>query len=163
MPESRFYVQPVRKITSAQWYTNNPTGKNSLSTIAKRMAEESVLQGRLTNHSGRHTAIQTLLDSSTPAHQVMQLSGHKRVESLNSYNRTSVAQQREISRTLSSITTTPKAASATITTTEDIIDDQELVTFLKTFSNDASPDFQEMAINIPAQAEQVGNSVSPDQ
>jgi hypothetical protein len=112
---SRFYLQPVLKIKSSTWFKNIPIGKNSISLIAKRMAEQAELPGRLTNHSGRHTAIRTLLDNGVAPTSVMQLSGHKRVESLNNYNTTSINIQRDMSRQLSAVTSRP-IPSTTMTT-----------------------------------------------
>ena len=114
---SRLYLQPVRKIKSDIWFGCNPIGKNSINTIAKRMAEAAGLQGRLTNHSGRHIAIQTLFENGVPPTSVMQLSGHKRIESLSNYS-TSVNGQREMSRQLSAVTS--NLASATANDSADV-------------------------------------------
>ena len=78
------------------------------------MAEAAGLQGHLTNHSGRHTAIQTLLENGVPPTPVMQLSGHKHVESLKNYS-TNVNDQREMSRQLSAVTSNLAPATATAT------------------------------------------------
>ena len=104
---SRSYVQPVRNVKSTVWYKHPCLlGKNSISSIAKGMADEAGLPCRLTNHSDRHTAIQTLLDNGVAPTSVMQLSGHKRIEIPHNYSTTDVTQQ-EMSRQLSAVTTNP--------------------------------------------------------
>jgi hypothetical protein len=57
------------------------------------MASKANICGNRTNHSARKTAIQTLLHSNIPPTEVMQISGHKNVQSLNSYAEVSEAQQ----------------------------------------------------------------------
>lgn len=54
-----------------------------------------------TNHSARKTVITTLLHNNVAPTSVIQLTGHKNVQSLNSYSALSVDQQEEISRTIS--------------------------------------------------------------
>ena len=55
-----------------------------------------------TNHSARKTAIQTLLHADVAPTAVMQLSGHKNIQSLNSYSHLSIDQQRKLSNVLAS-------------------------------------------------------------
>ena len=51
--------------------------------------------------SARKTLIETLLHSDVPPTSVMQLTGHKNVQSLNSYSSLSVDQQESMSRAIS--------------------------------------------------------------
>jgi len=63
--------------------------------------EGNLSSGKITNHSGRKMAIQTLLHAGIPPTDVMQLTGHKNVQSLNSYSHLSTAQQQSMSNLLS--------------------------------------------------------------
>ena len=137
---SRLFLQPVHKIKSDIWFGCNPIGKNSINTITKRMAEAAGLQGCLTNHSGCHTAIQTLLENGVPPTSVIQLSGHKRIESLNNYSTTSVNDQREMSRQFSAVTSNlaPAPAIATANDSADVpllAPDEELFPVSEDVSN----------------------------
>ena len=101
-PESRFYLQPVKNPRTSVWYTRQPLGKNTIGSIAKVMAQKAGLAAtNKTNHSGRKTAVQTLLHAGIPPTDVMQLTGHKNVQSLNSYSHLSLDQQRSVSNILS--------------------------------------------------------------
>ena len=71
-----------------------------LDNIAKKMTENSGIIEKK-NHSARKTAIQTLLHATVEPTAVMQLSGHKIVQSLNSYAHLSQEQQRAMSHILS--------------------------------------------------------------
>jgi len=101
-PSDRFYLQPLKAPKNEIWFSKQPLGKNSLGNIASNMAAEAGFSGvKKTNHSARKTAIQTLLHQEVPPTSVMQLTGHKNVQSLNSYNSLSMDQQRNMSLTLS--------------------------------------------------------------
>ena len=71
----------------------------------KTMAEKSGLDNsHLTNHSARKQMIQTLNDKDIPPSHIMQLSGHKNVQSINNYIHVSQEQQKSMSRILSGST-----------------------------------------------------------
>jgi len=76
-------------------------GKNTMGNLAKQMAVKANLtSSRIINHSARKTAIQTLLHADVPPGSVMQLSGHKNIQSLNTYSTLSTDQQRDLSNIL---------------------------------------------------------------
>ena len=102
-PDSRFYLQPMRSITNTQWFSAQPMGRTSLGNLAKSMSTAGGLPERRTNHSARKTAIKTLLHANVPPTEVMQLSGHRNVQSLNSYSEVSTRQQQQMSSILSSL------------------------------------------------------------
>lgn len=116
-PESRFYLKPLNNPTTDVWFASIPLGKNTLGNLGKRMALEANCNSEhKTNHSARKTSIQTLLHANIHATDVMQLTGHKNVQSLNSYSHMSLDQQEQISHILSKqlspaeITHTPSMA-----------------------------------------------------
>ena len=60
----------------------------------KTMAEKAGLDAKnLTNHSGRERMIQKLNDEGVPPNHIMQIYGHKNVQSLNNYSTLSERQQ----------------------------------------------------------------------
>ncbi len=51
----------------------------------KRIASEGALKGKETNHSVQKPMITSLASSNIPGMHMVQLSGHRNVQSLNSY------------------------------------------------------------------------------
>ena len=72
----------------------------------KIMSEKAELnKPRLKNHSGRKTMMQTLVNEEIPPTDIIQLSGHRNLQSVNNYATVSEKQQMKMSRTLSAFTT----------------------------------------------------------
>ena len=65
------------------------------------MAGKAELRPNVKNHSGRKTMIQTLTNNDIPATDIIQLSGHKNLQSVTNYSVVSEKQQVKMSRTLS--------------------------------------------------------------
>ena len=111
-PESPFFLAIRYKVNPLQdrvWYKNQPLGKNEIGRFMSHAAKQSQLDTsdgrRIANHSVRKTSIGRLLDKNVPESFVIQLSGHKRIESLSSYKAPSFSHQREMSKHLSHSTT----------------------------------------------------------
>ncbi len=83
-------------------FRSGPMGKDRINTIMKRMAASAGLSGGKTNHSARKTMVTCLTKNSVPETQIIQLTGHKNLQSLNSYKKASLQQQKEMSHVLSS-------------------------------------------------------------
>jgi len=87
---------------TAIWFSKQPLGGNTISSLASNMSKHAKLPStRLTNHSGRKTAIQTLLHFNVAPTDVIQITGHKNVLLLNAYSHISIDQQHAISSVLS--------------------------------------------------------------
>ena len=85
-PDAPFYlgVNHTTKNSDKSWFKANAMGVNKLNSLMKTMAEKSGLDNsHLTNHSARKRMIQTLNDKDIPPSHIMQLSGHKNVQSIN--------------------------------------------------------------------------------
>jgi ribonuclease HII len=79
-------------------------GVNHLYGLTKNMIKScpSIQDGRkLTNHSARRHLVQKLQDRGVQNTQIMQVSGHKNVQSVNTYSRLNQNQQKSISKVLS--------------------------------------------------------------
>ena len=74
---------------------------NFLSTAAKKANLQQGQGAKITNHSVRKTSISRLLDADIPENYVAQLSGHKSIDSLQSYKSAGQQHQRRMSLTLS--------------------------------------------------------------
>ena len=84
-----FYVRPLEKVTKENlWFSAAPIGKNTLSTIVKTTYEEAGIVGK-TNHSLRATSASTMFAAGVPEHIIQEVTGHRSIEALRSYERTS--------------------------------------------------------------------------
>ena len=60
------------------WFKSGAVGKNKLNGLMKTLVQKAGIEnGRLRNHNGRKTMIQTLSEHDIPPTQIAQLSGHK--------------------------------------------------------------------------------------
>ena len=92
-PEAPFYLQVYpswNKGANDQpaqvWLKKQPLGEHSLGNIMKEMSNEAQLPGRKTNHSGRKTTVKRLKEANFENTDIIQITGHKNVQSLNSYS-----------------------------------------------------------------------------
>ena len=107
LADSPFFLQVKTKgwEESQVWYYPTPWGKNKIGEILTKARSVIGLEtstGKVSNHSVRKTGISRLLDNDVPPTFVTQLSGHKNIESLNSYHCASKEHQKQMSRILSS-------------------------------------------------------------
>ena len=86
------------------WYMKAPLAKNEIGKFLSTAAKNAGLHRegkKVTNHSVRKTSISRLLFADVPENFVAQLSGHKSMESLQSYKSTSAKHQKRMSLTRS--------------------------------------------------------------
>ena len=105
-PGSPFFLAIKRNLTpvDAIWYYDSPLGKNKIGEIltkARSILDSNQSAGKISNHSVRKTTVTRLLDNDVDPIFASQLTGHKRLESLNSYYRASKVQQQQMSNILS--------------------------------------------------------------
>ncbi|CAG2245634.1 unnamed protein product [Mytilus edulis] len=107
--DSPFYIQASTFQDSNYeskilWYKNLRLGTKSISKIIKDMATEALPNNdkRLTGHSARKGSIQKQKDNGVQDTEIVQRTGHKNVNSLLSYSKTSLEQQKKTSLMLSS-------------------------------------------------------------
>ena len=93
--------------TNSQWFKRQPIGLNNLSSTMKRMAAIAGIEKKLTNHSARKHLVQKLSEKNVPANQIMQITGHRNIQSINNYSHINETQHKAISRILS----TPSASA----------------------------------------------------
>ena len=76
-------------------------GVNKLNALLKTMAQKAELDtSNVSNHSTRKRMIQKLREQNVPPTHIMQVSGHKNVQSIKNFSCLSVQQQRDISNIL---------------------------------------------------------------
>jgi hypothetical protein len=103
-PTDPFYLATNTRLIDAAttadehlaWFKRQPIGVNKLSTIMAKMSESAGIR-RLTNHSARKHLVQKLSDAGIPANQIMQVTGHRNVNSINNYSSININQQKTIS------------------------------------------------------------------
>lgn len=106
-PEDPFYLathtNPNNMKQTDQWFKRQPIGVNKLSSLMKRMVEKAGLPSdkRLSNHSARKHLVQKLSENNVPPTQIMQITGHKNVQSVNNYSNLNENQHKQISKILS--------------------------------------------------------------
>ena len=87
------------------WYKKTPLGKNDIRNILSKAAKKANLQqgkgAKMSNHFVRKTSISRLLVADIPESYAAQLSGHKSIDSLQSYESASQQHQQKMSLTLS--------------------------------------------------------------
>ncbi len=102
-----FYVRPLEKvkIDAPTWYTGVPVGRNKLYKMVIDMCNRAGILER-TNHSLRATGATELYNAGVPEKIIKERTGHRSLECLRMYERTSDKQQDAVSRILSAKTET---------------------------------------------------------
>jgi hypothetical protein len=96
-PDSPFYLAVNYKpANDSTWYKSQAMGVERLQTAMSKMAESCGLKGRYTNHSVRKTTCTQLLHAGVAPNNIIQLTGHKNVQSLANYAVASKKQQRDM-------------------------------------------------------------------
>ena len=96
-----FYLKPLTPHPTKPWYANVPVGKNKLNTMVKRMCEAADLPPR-TNHSLRVTGATTLFSKNVPEKLVQEVTGHRSLECLRQYEKTTEQNRRAVSKCMTS-------------------------------------------------------------
>ena len=101
-PAHAFYLQPLQNPTSSCWYSKKPLGYHTLSNTVARLCKEAGIPGYKTNHSLRATAATRLYESGVDEQLVMERTGHRSLEGVRSYKRTTDTQREALSNILNS-------------------------------------------------------------
>ena len=116
-PDAPFYLTVNHFKSSVQgqqrdctWFKAQPMGVNKLNSILKDMCEVGGIP-RKTNHAGRKTLVQKLQDNDVPPNQIIQITGHKNLQSINNYSGLRERQMESISNILSSTASTSREVS----------------------------------------------------
>ena len=99
-PNDAFYLQPPRSMTTSCWYSRKPLGHNTLSKTVSRLCKAAGIEGYKTNHSLRATSTSQLYHSDVDEQMVMERKGHRSIEGVRSYKRTSEGQREALSDVL---------------------------------------------------------------
>ena len=91
-------------LPGVKWFKPQPMGVNKLNPLMKDCAQLAGIgkDKRITNHSVRKTLVQKLQDNDIPPTQIVQITGHKNLQSVNNHSSLREQQQQDISSILSS-------------------------------------------------------------
>ena len=93
---------PLTDDRSDLWYLKQKVGEKKLASFMKEMASKANFTGKkLTNHSARKHLVQKLRDENVPPTDIMQISGHRNVQSVLNYSSIAEKQQKTYSHLLS--------------------------------------------------------------
>lgn len=96
-PSHAFYLAPLKKPTKDCWFSHTPLGHNMLKNYVGNMCKKADIKGYKTNHSLRATAATRLYLNGVDEQLVMERTGHRSIEGIRSYKRTSREQQENVS------------------------------------------------------------------
>ena len=77
-----FETEGELKSEGSKWFKSQPMEVNKLNSLLKEMTETAGISVK-TNHSGRETLVQKLQDNDVPPNQLVQITGHKNLQSIN--------------------------------------------------------------------------------
>jgi hypothetical protein len=126
--EAPFYlaVNHCKRVSSDKsWFKKNALGVNKLNSLMKTMAEKAGLGPNISNHSGRKTMMQTLTNNDIPPTDIVQLSGHKNLQSVTNYSTVTQNQQKRMSRALANLATGEESSTSSIKSTPEIEQQQQ--------------------------------------
>ena len=87
MKNGPFFLSPIENIVTNIWYQKGARiGIHTISHWLKNMAEEAGVERRVTNKSGRRTAITEMALANVPQKVMCQITGHKNPNSFDRYN-----------------------------------------------------------------------------
>ena len=102
-PKDVFYLKPLMKPTPTWWYSNQPVGHNKLSQTVSQLCKQAGIHSYKTNHSLRVTTATRLYASGVDEQLVMERTGHRSLDGVRTYKRTSNEQQVAISDVLNRV------------------------------------------------------------
>lgn len=124
--DSPFYlaINIIKPDSLRCWFKASPMGVNKINSLMKTMAEKAGLKtANLTNHSVRKRLVQKLVSSDIPPTEIMQITGHKNIQSINNYSSLDNSKKRKLSNILSGA----KDGSSTSTSTSNLSSYNNLV------------------------------------
>ena len=80
------------------WFTSTQVGQNELNKMVQRMCQEAGVAGKKTNHSLRATGASQLFQANVPEKIIQQRTGHRSLEALRQYERTTSEQHQAVTQ-----------------------------------------------------------------
>ena len=112
-PPESFYLRPLKLPTATCWYSKQAIGHSNLESTVARLFKTAGIPGYKTNHSLRATATSRLYQAGVDEQLVMERTGHRSVDGVRSYKRTSDDQRLALSNILNRKETTEQHSRPT--------------------------------------------------
>ena len=91
---------PLPKTKENIWYYKKAAGRETLGNVVKKVMGEAGFDGHFTNHSLQRSCATNLYDNGVPEQVIQGTTGHRSVEGVRAYKRTSSAKRRKMSAIL---------------------------------------------------------------
>ena len=101
--QGSFYLRPIKVIPENQqapWFTSQTLGKNQLSKMVSSMFQEAGIEKKNVTNSLRASGTTELYRSGVPKNIIKERTGHKSIDALRMYERTSIDQHEAVSKVL---------------------------------------------------------------
>ena len=98
-----FYLKPKASTPHdpmAPWFLNIPIGRNTSAGIMKTMVQEGSLDNTVTNHSLKAYGVMKACQCQVPEKLIMERSGHRSLQGLRQYERTTDSQEMQVCQIL---------------------------------------------------------------
>lgn len=99
-PNDPFYLQPKKNSKNSVWYNKIPLGVHQLSGVVNKRCKMAGLTKSFTNHSLRASTATILYNNGVVEQQVQEVTGHRSLEALRMYKKTSDQQAEQRSQIL---------------------------------------------------------------
>ena len=100
-----FYLTTISKPKGQVWFSRQRMGEHKIGQLMKHMAVKSGFNAatgkKITNHSSRKICVQKLKNVGIPRDKIIDVTGHRNILSLNSYEGDDENQARELSNIIS--------------------------------------------------------------
>ena len=87
-PNDALYLTPLKNPVEGCWYSRVPIGHNKLADTVPRLMRDAGISGYFINHSLRATATTRMYDAQLDEASIMQRTGHRSVQGVRTYKRT---------------------------------------------------------------------------
>jgi len=111
-----FYLTPLSKKPGKPWFTCIPVGRNRLNSMVKEMCKEAEFNDTFTKHSLRAYGATKMFQAKVPEKSIQQRTGHKSLEALQRYERTSLPQFLDVSNVMDNRPVVPVSVMQTYKT-----------------------------------------------
>ena len=94
-----FYLRPLANVKGNTWFSSQPIGRNTLSHVVSKLAEQAGLKGNFSNHSLRATSASRLYNANVDEQLICKVTGH-RSNAVRGYKHTSNSKLKSLSNIL---------------------------------------------------------------
>jgi len=96
------FPKPLKNFSAGRWYSHKEVvGKNTLNEVMKNISKDASLSMIYTNHCIRSSIVTTLSDIGVPPQEIQLVTGHKKLETVERYNKkVNVSKRIRLSHTL---------------------------------------------------------------